>query len=60
MEGQEALAAQEREEENATALFIEPVECPLEEDCQLNRALELLEDQAQFGQLLADAGAIQR
>ncbi|MEM1379581.1 MAG: S41 family peptidase [Pseudomonadota bacterium] len=60
MEGQEALAEKEREEENATALFIEPVECPVGEDCQLNRALDLLEDQSEFGQLLADAGAIQR
>ncbi|MEM9839842.1 MAG: S41 family peptidase [Pseudomonadota bacterium] len=60
MEGQEALAEREREEENATALFIEPTECPVEEDCQLNRALDLLEDRSRFGQLLADAGAIQR
>jgi carboxyl-terminal processing protease len=60
MEGQEALREKEREEENATALFIEPVECPLEEDCQLNRALDLLEDRGRFGQLLADAGMIER
>lgn len=60
MEGQESLRAQERAEENATALFIEPVECPSEEDCQLERALDLLEDQSEFGQLLADAGMIQR
>ncbi|MFC3303875.1 S41 family peptidase [Parvularcula lutaonensis] len=60
MEGQEALREKEREEENATALFIEPVECEEGKDCQLERALELLADQAQFGQLLADAGAIQR
>ena len=60
LEGQEALTRKKREEENATALFIEPVECPAEEDCQLQRALDLLEDQARFGQLLADAGAIQR
>ncbi|MEM0927862.1 MAG: S41 family peptidase [Pseudomonadota bacterium] len=60
MEGQEALRAQEREEENATALFIEAVECPEGEDCQLERALDLLEDQSEFGQLLADAGMIQR
>ncbi|MEL6488146.1 MAG: S41 family peptidase, partial [Pseudomonadota bacterium] len=60
MEGQETLRAQEREEENATALFIEPVECPSGEDCQLERALDLLEDQSEFGQLLADAGMIQR
>ncbi|MEM6409644.1 MAG: S41 family peptidase [Pseudomonadota bacterium] len=60
MEGQESLAAKERKEENATALFIEPVECPEGDDCQLQRALDLLADQLQFGQLLADAGAIQR
>ncbi|MEM9810022.1 MAG: S41 family peptidase [Pseudomonadota bacterium] len=60
MEGQEALRAEEREKENETALFIEPVECPAEEDCQLERALDLLEDQSEFGQLLADAGMIQR
>jgi carboxyl-terminal processing protease len=60
IEGQESVAEKKREEENATALFIESVECPLEEDCQLNRALELLADQGRFGQLLADAGAVQR
>lgn len=60
IEGQEALAAKEREEENDSALSIEPVECPLEEDCQLQKALDLLEDRSQFGQLLADAGAVQR
>ncbi|MCQ8185185.1 S41 family peptidase [Parvularcula maris] len=60
MEGQEAVAEQEREKENATALFIEPVECELEKDCQLERALEILADQSRFGQLLADAGAVQR
>ncbi|NNU16476.1 S41 family peptidase [Parvularcula sp. ZS-1/3] len=60
MEGQEALREKEREEENATALFIEPVECPTEEDCQLEKALDLLADRSEFGQLLADAGAIQR
>lgn len=60
MEGQEALRAQEREEENATALFIESIECPVEEDCQLDRALEIIKNQTRFGQLLADAGAIQR
>jgi carboxyl-terminal processing protease len=60
IEGQESAAEQKREEENATALFIEPVECPAEEDCQLNRAFELLADQTRFGQLLADAGMVQR
>jgi carboxyl-terminal processing protease len=60
MEGQEALREKEREEENATALFIEPVECPEETDCQLERALDLLADESRFGQLLADAGMIRR
>ena len=60
MEGQEAVREREREEENATALFIEPIECPVEEDCQLNRAVEIIQNQSSFGQLLADAGAIQR
>ncbi|WP_238319291.1 S41 family peptidase [Parvularcula oceani] len=60
MEGQAELERQEREEENATALFVEPVECPEGEDCQLNRALDILEDQVRYDQLLADAGMIER
>ncbi len=43
-----------------TSLLVEPVVCPLEEDCQLNRALDILADSTEFTQLLADAGSIER
>ena len=59
-DGQAELDRIEAEEENATALFVEPVECPEEEDCQLDRAVELLLDGNRYGQLLADASAIER
>ncbi|MBB4658857.1 S41 family peptidase [Parvularcula dongshanensis] len=60
LDGQAELKKQEQAEENATALFVEAVECPAEEDCQLNRALDILEDQTRYDQLLADAGLIER
>lgn len=60
LDGQANLKKEEREKENATALFVEPVECELEKDCQLDRALELLRDSRNYAQLLADAGAIER
>lgn len=60
LDGQASLKKKEREKENATALFVEPTECPLEEDCQLNRALELLGDKPTYAQLLSDASAIER
>lgn len=59
-EGQAELDRKDTEEENATALFVEPVECPEEEDCQLDRAIEILLDGGRYGQLLADASAIER
>ncbi|ADM09107.1 peptidase S41A [Parvularcula bermudensis HTCC2503] len=60
LEGQESIEEQERDEENASALFVEPTECPAEKDCQLDRALELLRDRPSYAALLADAGAIER
>lgn len=60
LDGQETLEKEEREKENATALFVEPTECPREQDCQLERALELLRDRPGYAQLLADAGAVER
>ncbi|WOI53087.1 S41 family peptidase [Parvularcula sp. LCG005] len=60
LDGQKDLKAKEQAEENATALFVEPTECPLEEDCQLNRAKELLMDRQTYGQLLSDARLIER
>ena len=59
-EGQAELRRKEEAEENATALFVEPIECPLEEDCQLNRALDILENSTRYRQLLADASSIER
>ena len=59
-EGQAKLDQIEEEEANATALFVEPVECPEEQDCQLDRAIEILRDRNRYGQLLADASAIER
>ncbi len=43
-----------------TSILVEPVVCPLEEDCQLNRALDLLANNTEFTQLLADASQIKR
>ena len=51
-----------------TSLFVEPIVCPVPEpdsdedprDCQLERAIEILQDRTQFTSLLADAGAIER
>lgn len=60
LDGQAALKKEEREKENATALFVEPTECEAEKDCQLDRALELLSDKVGYAQLLSDAGAIER
>jgi carboxyl-terminal processing protease len=60
MEGAAKLREEEERAENATALFVEPVECPEGEDCQLQRALDILEDQTRYRQLLADASAIER
>ncbi len=60
LEGQQKLKKDKQAEENETALFVEAVECPLEEDCQLNRALDLLQDRQTYAELLADAGAIDR
>ncbi|MEM9232642.1 MAG: S41 family peptidase [Pseudomonadota bacterium] len=60
LDGQASLKKEERDKENATALFVEPTECPLEQDCQLDRALELLRDRTSYAQLLADAGDIER
>lgn len=60
LEGQASLKEKEQQEEYATALFVEPVECPIEEDCQLNKALDLLTDQGTYTQLLADAGTVKR
>ena len=59
-EGQAKLDRMEEEEANATALFVEPVECPDEEDCQLERAVDILLDGGRYGQLLADASAVER
>lgn len=60
LDGQRRLKEKERNEELKTALFVEPTECPIEEDCQLNRALDLLQDKGTFTQLLADAKEIER
>ncbi len=60
LEGQARLKEKEQAEENATALFVEPLECPVGDDCQLNKALDLLTDQPTYSQLLADARAIER
>ena len=60
LEGAAQLKEKEEAEENATALFVEPVECPEGDDCQLERALDILEDQTRYRQLLADASAIER
>jgi carboxyl-terminal processing protease len=60
IEGQKMLDEKEAAEENETALFVEAIECPLEEDCQLNRALDLLQDRQTYAELLADASAIER
>lgn len=46
--------------EQDTSLLVEPVECPLEEDCQLNRALDILQDKPEFTQLLASASLLER
>ncbi|MFQ5563642.1 MAG: S41 family peptidase [Parvularculaceae bacterium] len=48
---------EESEESEDAAPAVEPVECPDDEDCQLDRALELLADATAFRQALADAGA---
>ncbi len=43
-----------------TSILVEPIECPLEEDCQLNRALDLLQDGSEFRAFLAQAGEVIR
>lgn len=60
LEGQKTIDAKEAEKENATALFVEPTECAVDKDCQLDRALELLSDRQKFAQLLTDARNVQR
>ncbi|MCI5044809.1 MAG: S41 family peptidase [Aquisalinus sp.] len=65
---QGALAAEIRgdaeaevaQEESDTSLFVEPIVCPAEEDCQLERALDILANGTEFTQYLADASSIQR
>ncbi|WP_306251361.1 S41 family peptidase [Parvularcula sp. IMCC14364] len=47
-------------DENDTSLFVEPILCEEEEDCQLQRALDILADGTEFTQYLADASSIQR
>jgi carboxyl-terminal processing protease len=59
-EGAEELERKELEEEASTALLVEPIECEAEKDCQLERALDILENQTRYSQLLADAGLIDR
>ena len=65
---QGALAAEIRgdaeaeitQEESDTSLFVEPIVCEAEEDCQLQRALDILANGTEFTQYLADASSIQR
>ena len=59
-DGQAELKRKEEMEQYETALFVEPVECPLEEDCQLDRALEILKQAGRYDELLADASTIER
>ncbi len=43
-----------------TSLLVEEIICPEGEDCQLNRAIELLQNNTQYKDLLADARLIER
>jgi carboxyl-terminal processing protease len=43
-----------------TSILVEPIVCPLEEDCQLNRALDILQDGSEFRAFLAQAGEVIR
>lgn len=52
--------AEQKAKDEAQAILVEPVECPAEEDCQLNRALDILEDTTQYSRYLADASTIVR
>ncbi|MGV6801967.1 MAG: S41 family peptidase [bacterium] len=50
----------QKAKDEAQAVLVEPVTCPADEDCQLNRAIEVLRDNANYSRLLADAGTITR
>ncbi len=43
-----------------TSILVDPIECPLEEDCQLEEALDILQNNSQFRSYLAQAGEIDR
>ena len=50
----------ENDTEEDLSVLVEPIECPVEEDCQLNRALDILQDSPHYSELLADASMIER
>ena len=56
----EIRAGHEEDGDKDSSLVVEPTECPEEEDCQLNRAIELLNNTTRFDELLADASLIER
>lgn len=51
---------EQKRKDEAQAILVEPVTCPLDEDCQLNRALDILENQTDYSEFLASAATMDR
>jgi len=56
----EIRAGHEDDTDEDLSVLVEPIECPEGEDCQLNKALDLLDNNSRFSELLADASQIDR
>ncbi|GGD17349.1 S41 family peptidase [Aquisalinus flavus] len=56
----EIRAGHEEDTDEDLSVLVEPIECAEGEDCQLNKALDLLDNNSRFSELLADASQIER